>query len=90
MKRWAGLTELRHSLGRARAIAEELNMPHLATYISHTLGVIQNEITTLDKQREALLTPPQAKPRRTRTKVEDNSILEGEKTNVTTNQGETT
>jgi hypothetical protein len=87
--RWAQLTELRHSLGRARAIAEELNLIHLANTLTHNLGVIQNEITTLDKQREALLTPPEVKPRRTRTKVEDNSVLEGEK-NVTTNQGETT
>ena len=89
MKRWAQLTELRHSLGRARAFAEELDMPQLATYISHTLGVIQNEITQLDKLRAAQITPQEPTPTRKRTKMEDNSILEGEK-NVTTNQGETT
>lgn len=76
--RWAQLTELRHSLGRARGIAEELQLIHLANTLTHNLGVIQNEITSLEKQREALLTPPETKPRRTRTKVADNPQLEGE------------
>jgi hypothetical protein len=82
MKRWAQLVELRHSLSRARALAEELNLIHLSNTLTHNLGVIQNEINTLDKQREALLTSTEVKPRRTRTKVEDNSILEGENKNV--------
>ena len=90
MKRWAQLTELRHSLGRARAFAEELNLIHLANTLTHSLGVIQNEITELDKLRAAQVTPQAPKPARKRTKVEDNSIVEGEKTNVTTNQGEAT
>jgi len=64
MKRWADLGELKHSLGRARAFAEELNMPQLATYISHTLGVIQNELTQLDKIRAAQITPETPKPAR--------------------------
>ena len=88
MKRWAQLTELRHSLGRARAFAEELQMNQLATYISHTLGVIQHEITQLDKLREAQTKPPEVKPARKSRTVASNPKLEGEKANVTTNQGE--
>jgi hypothetical protein len=89
MKRWAQLVELRHSLGRARAIAEELQLIHLANTLTHNLGVIQNEITQLDKLREAQTKPPEVKPPRASRKVASNPKLEGENSNVTTNQGET-
>ena len=80
--RWAQLVELRHSLGRARAIAEELQLIHLANTLTHNLGVIQNEITQLDKLRAAQITPQEPKPARTRKKVEDNPVLEGENKSV--------
>ena len=52
MRRLNNLQELKHSLGRARAFAEDLTMLQLATYISHTIGTIQDEIQTLEKSLE--------------------------------------
>lgn len=48
MHRWAQLTELRHSLKRARGIAEETGYPALAGFITNALIGIQSEIQRLE------------------------------------------
>ena len=48
MTRWAQLTELRHSLSRARVFAESTGYPELAQYITNALMGINNEITSLE------------------------------------------
>jgi hypothetical protein len=78
MYRLSQLTEIRHSLSRARALAEEQHLIHLANTLTHSIGVLNNEIHDLEKLREKQAVPPQPKPTRTRKKMEDNPILEGE------------
>lgn len=76
MFRLSQLKEIRHSLSRARAIAEEQHLIHLTNTLSHSIGTLNEEILQLEKSLEPKAPP--LKPRRTSKKVEDNPIVEGE------------
>ena len=75
MFRLAQLKEIRHELNRARAIAEEIHLIHLANTLTHNLGTINAEIHELEKQLEPKASP---KPTRARKTLEDHTKLEGE------------
>ena len=63
MKRWIQLTELRHSLTRARVFAEEANHPAIAQFITNSLVGIQSEIESIEaaKKQPAPAAKPSAK-----------------------------
>ena len=52
MKRWAQLTELRHSLSRARVFAEQTGYPALAGFITNALTGINSEIEKLELAKQ--------------------------------------
>lgn len=71
MKRLAELKEIAHSLGRARGLAEQNNLIHLANTLTHNIGVLHAEILVLESQ-QAPKAPPAPKPRRTSKALGDN------------------
>lgn len=52
MFRLSRLKEIRHELNRARALATELDLLHLANTLTANISTIQTEISQLEKQKE--------------------------------------
>ena len=75
--RLSQLKEIRHELGRARAIAEELGLLHLSNTLTHNLGTINAEILQLEKSLEPKPVAKEAVKRRTTKQPVINDSQEG-------------
>lgn len=72
MTRWAQLTELRHSLSRARVFAEQTGYPALAGFITNALTGINSEIEKLELAKPQPVAEKTVKRRTTKQSIIDN------------------
>ena len=72
MKRWADLTELRHSFSRARVFAESTGYPALAGFITNALVGINSEIEKLELAKPQPVAKETVKRRTTKQSVTNN------------------